>query len=390
MPELSEEIKIRGRHFTRKHLVSIVSAVLFYLLCIPTWLNAQPQKRFWYEGPLTWDDFKTGNVPRSGTDLHYFISYNTVREKRSDTIIHRLAAEAYINTELAQVREIDKNDQHLMYNQVIFDMLEYYRRNLQKNLYRANNPFEAYAMLQEVHGYFSADAAKFSNETGQGENIIVLREWRQLVKDRLSGIHEDPEVKFQKRNLGYGIYGGLGTSIPVGGLAQYFAPSVDLFFGFEFSLKRVLLNLSGSLGAGRIRQNFPDAGIAVFREGPNTLTRIDLALGYALIDVRKWKVSPFAGLGITEFSFENNSQQDETTAVARYHLVVGVSTDFKLRKSLKLLPMKVKEYAETSLRFRVSATPVYLYPGISGAVINASVAFGGFASAVKPRNPDFR
>jgi hypothetical protein len=389
MPDLCEEIKNRVGDYAST-VLWIALAILIQQLCIPSTLSAQPEKRFWSEGSLTWSDFKTGNVPQSGTDLHYFISYRTDRVKRADTVIHRLVAEAYINTELAQVREIDKNDQHLLYNQVIFDMLEYYRRNLQKNLYRANNPFEAYAMLQEVHGYFSADAARFSNETDQGENVIVLREWRELVKDRLSGIHEDPEVQFQKRNLGYGIYGGLGTSIPAGGLAQYFAPSVDLFFGFEFSVKRVLVNLSGSLGAGRIRQDFPDEGIPLWNEGPGSLTRIDLALGYALIDSRKWKVSPFAGLGITEFSFENSGQQDEKTAVARYHVVLGVSTDFKLRKSLKLLPMKVKEYAETSLRFRVSATPVYLYPGISGAVINVSVAFGGFASVVRPRNPEVR
>lgn len=341
-------------------------------------LCAQAVERHWHEGPLSWFEFKEEVSARKSESLAYYLGYKQDREKRGDSVFVRLKAYAYLDKEQAVVRPIDKVSPYLMYHQVIFDMTEYYRRTLQKHLDRAENIFVARAIFDELYEDFQSDAHNLIQQSRNGDDYEEVLHWRKLVTDTLDNTPTLRSPAFYKRNFGIGMYGGLGTSIQTGRLSKQFTTPVLVSFGFDFGFRNVMLYLNGSIGGNRSVSN-DLSGQDRFVRGSAGVAIIDLSLGYAIIDVNKWKIVPFVGAGVTEYSPNSEAVQNEYDPLTSYNVVLGVVADYKVRKRVKLTPVYGKEVTDSSIRLRVFATPVDMGDDLIGMTINLGVAYCGFA-----------
>lgn len=124
-----------------------------------------------------------------------------------------------------------------------------------------------------------------------------------------------------------------------------------------------------------------------WHKGQNAhLAILDASLGYAVIDRKNFKLSPFAGWGLTEFSGENldNENDKEGLRLTDHHLVFGVNADYKLKTTIKLVPaFGFKEIAETSIRARLYLTKTSYFSGLSGCTINLAFGICGFGNLIK-------
>lgn len=357
--------------------------IIFLLVTLFSgFLNAQVVERHWSEGPLSWQEFKEDNSVRRGESLAYYIGFRQEREKRSDTVFVRLNAYAYLDTERAFVRPIDKVSPYLLFHQVVFDMAEFYRRTLQRDIDRTKNIFQARIIFDEIYEDFSGDAQNIAQQTRLGEEYETLRKWRELVSDSLNVTPSLTSPAFYKRDFGIGMYGGLGTSIQTGGLSQQFTTPVLLSFGFDFGFRNFMLYLNVSLGGNRSVSN-DFSGQERYEQGGVGVAMGDVSLGYAVIDANKWKLVPYIGAGFTEYSPRSEDDNIEYRSLTSFNFVGGVFADYKVRKRVVALPSQIKEVDDFSIRFRLFATPVDLGQGLTGMTINIGVAYCGFARLIR-------
>jgi hypothetical protein len=93
-------------------------------------LSAQYYKKEWLDGKLTWEDFTERTGGQNISELSYFLGYNTGKQKQGDTVIVRNVAYSYMDRNLSWINPAYKTEQQLRYNQIIFDIVETYKRKL--------------------------------------------------------------------------------------------------------------------------------------------------------------------------------------------------------------------------------------------------------------------
>lgn len=358
-----------------------ICQMLTFMLLISGQLKGQVVERHWSEGPLAWSEFKEEFSAKKEESLAYYLGYRQVREKRSDTVYVRLNTYAYLDKERAIVRPIDKVSPYLLYHQIIFDMAEYYRRTLQKDIDRAENIFQARAIFDDTYQDFSSDAKNFMRQTQNGEEYEILRNWRELVTDSLNVTPSFSSPSFFKRDFGIGMYGGLGTSIQTGSLSKQFTAPVWLTIGFDIGFRNFMLYLNSSLGGNRSLA--PDfSGEDRFEQGSVGVAIIDLSLGYAVIDANKWKLVPFLGAGVTEYTPRSEEEEFDYRSLTSYNVLGGLVVDYKVRKRVKIIPASAREITDSSIRLKLFATPVTFDSDLTGISINIGVAYCGFARLI--------
>lgn len=363
-------------------LNSIREVVLVLLgLVFTSWIFAQERQRQWSEGPLQWNEFKEELSAQKNESLAFYLGFKHNREKRADSVFVRLNTYAYLDVDQAVVRPIDKMGPNLMYHQVIFDMAEYYRRTMQMRIDQTESIFEAKAVFEELYEDFESDAKNFIKQTNSGEKLGELSKWRKLVTDTLKATPSVKYPTFYKRDFGIGIYGGLGTSIQTGNLSKQYSIPLMLGFGFDIGFRDMLLYLNGSLGFNRSLSD-DLTGQNRFKQGSVEVAIIDVSVGYAVVDVNKWKLAPFLGVGVTEYTQSTDSELDEYSPLSSFNIVFGLFTDYKVRKRVKIVPVNAKEITDSSIRLRLFATPVRLDSDLTGMTINLGIAYCGFARMI--------
>ena len=117
-----------------------IKIVIIFLanLILAYGLFAQNNTREWSQGKLTWDDFKEGKSELHESQISYF-AYSFLffpeRQMFENALVVRNVARAHMDRNLSWVNPEYKTEQLLRYNQVIFDIVELYRRKLQIELY---------------------------------------------------------------------------------------------------------------------------------------------------------------------------------------------------------------------------------------------------------------
>ena len=101
---------------------------------------------------------------------------------------------------------------------------------------------------------------------------------------------------------------------------EHFGNSIGFNFGFDFSYKNSMLYINTILSGGDVDRTY--TGRSYWLEYLDfTLALIDVSYGYAILDNSALKISPFAGLAITEFS-ENDYDNKESDL--RMHTIPSV------------------------------------------------------------------
>lgn len=370
----------------KKILQMIKTFIKFFLgLVFTSGLMAQDFKKDWTEGKLSWSDFSEMKGSQVISELKYFLEYNTDKQRFGDTTVIRNVAKCYMDKKLSWINPDFKNDQYLRYNQVVFDIVELHRRRLQYELDRANSIFEIEGIFNYIYNSCNVEIAKFQKESNVGRDLNSIVFWEQKILDELRFYSDTKIPEFENRDFGYAIHAGMGSGFFTGSLGEHFTPTFNFMFGFDFAYKKSILYLNGTLAGDKVKKDYISDKNWYKGQHVNVAI-IDISYGYALIDNAKLKVSPFAGLGITEFSGVNKDSKKADLRIDDYNIIFGINADYKLRTRLKLVPdpaIGLKEKVETSIRARLYVSRAKYYADLQGYSINLTIGICGFGNFIR-------
>ena len=361
--------------------------ILITIISLFTILNlyGQDNRKYWNEGELTWNDFKEKENTIGVSELKYFIGYNTGKQKHNDTTILRLKAFCFTDKNLSWINKDFKNKQYLKYNQVIFDIAELHKRKLQYKLDRINSIGEAEIRFNQILTNLSNMVNKFQEETNGGQKQEVIDKWDLIIKNELRNYNNVNIPQFNKRNFGYALHAGFGSGIFTGSLGQHFGQTFNFIFGFDFTYKKSILYLNGTLAGDKVAKDYISDKNWYQGQHANVAI-IDISYGYAVIDKSKIKLSPFVGLGITELSGINKDNKEDALRNVDYNVIFGLNADYKIRKRINMIPSVLtgyKENVQSSIRARLYITKVNYFDDLSGYSINLTIGLCGFGNMLK-------
>jgi hypothetical protein len=266
-------------------LKQILTVILIILLSSS---NVVAQEITWKENGLTWDNFKgkPNMFVSYSSELYYVLTFKAIDEQIKDVKIKRLIAVAYINPELSWVKSDAKTAQHLRYNQVVFDIVEYNRRELQYTLNDYANIFQADRILYQRNKVIQDMIEHFNKSTNNGQNDSLVIDFSNRLKEGLGGIEKSAIPLIKERNFSIGMHIGGGAMLLDGAANKYFSNAVGAMnFGFEFQRKKSSFLLNIGLGMGnKLKQDYNDIHQNIWAKDKKCdLTFFHFAYGYNFI-----------------------------------------------------------------------------------------------------------
>ena len=346
-------------------------------------IMAQDYKKEWRDGKLTWADFIERTGEKGVSELRYFFGYNTGSQEYNNIVVKKYIVQAYVDRNLSWVDPQYKTEQYLRYNQVIFNIIEIHRRRLQAEVDRVGYLFEIEGKFNIIQSSCTNEIDKFQWESSGGHNFNSIVFWEQKTSYELNVYSEKLIPEFENRSFGYALHAGLGGGYFTGSIGEYFNPSFNFIFGFDFAYKKSILYLNGTLAGCKVKKDyFSDKN---WYEKQNVgLAIIDVSYGYAFLDNKKLKLSPFVGLGITELTGQNKDNKEAALRLVDYNVIFGLNADYKIRTTINIAPnMGVKEKVETSIRTRLYITKADFAPDLNGYSINLTVGLCGFGNMIR-------
>jgi len=353
-----------------------------------------PSYKSWNEGAITWDDFqgKPFITLIQKSYFAYYFGYEREKLRSNDTTIIRLKAYSFFVKDQSWINPDFKNETYLFYNQLIFDIIEIYRREFQNEIYKINWIYQADQILNNYLYKIDQDIEELENLTLQGNFIYVLQKRRAEIDNKLSDTKDDLKLPIHQSGTGIGAHAGLSIAGLTGSLANYFSPGFGFNFGFDFGFKNFVLYFNGNLNWNHVKQNYSEKNYWE-KDTKTGIAIMEVSLGYNIINGSKFKLAPFAGISLIEISnqeIEDDELSKDFRMVDKNNLVFGMNLDFKLRKRFELIPaMNVfRENTETDLRARLYFIPVDFYPDLRGYSINLSIELNGFINIASRKKVD--
>ncbi len=334
---------------------------------------------------MTWQDFSERESATRISELKYYLGYNTDKQRYGDTIVQRNIARCYMIKSLSFINPVYKTEEYLRYNQVIFDIVEIHRRRFQFELDRINSYNEIKVIFNHIYTSCNNEINKFITESNDGQDLKTIDFWEQKTLLELKYLPDIKIPEIENINFGYALYAGFGAGSFTGSLGEHFAPTFNFMFGFDFAYKKSILYLNGTLAVDKVQKEY--ISDKNWHKGQRTnVAIIDVSFGYALIYNQKIKLSPFAGLGITEFTEANKDDEENRLRIVDYNLIFGINTDYKIRTRLILMPNSifgVKEKIDLLIRARLFITRAYYYEDLQGYSVNLTIGLCGFGNKIR-------
>jgi hypothetical protein len=364
---------------------NFLSPILLFLLFSSVTAQTDDFK-YWSDGKLTWGDFKGDpGFPLLDCELKYFLTYKTEYQKINDIRVYRIVANSYADRNLSWAKPYKKTDQNLEYFQVVFDIVELHKRKLQENLDRLDGVYLAEDQLHSTLNSCEKMLAIFRAESNQGADTTVVQKWQKNIQTELNGITDHGIPVFERRNFGYGGHFGFGTGINTGTLGNFFPSTFNFIFGFDLAYRDVTLFLNATLANSKAAM-FYDGEISIPEGERATVAILDFSLGYPVLNRSKFKLTPFAGVGIFEYSEKTKPGKTNVETILAPGFLFGLNTDFKLRKNLSLIPetfLNTREYTEFLVRARVYVSKANIAPDLQGYSINLTLGIGMSGNAIR-------
>lgn len=366
-----------------KSLILTLTALLFSIGVI-----AQENKKYWSEGKLSWSDFSLKENSEGVSELMCFLRFNTGKEKSEGITVVRYITSCYMDNKLSWVNSSYQTEQYLRFNQVIFDIGEVYRRKLQYELDRANSQAEAERIFKYYHTLCNVEIDKFHRESNKGQYLKSIEFWEERISAELNSLSTDIIPEFEHGSIGYAMHLGLGSGFFTSSLGQHFSPTFNIIYGFDFAYKKSNLFLNATLAWDKVKKDYTSVPVWQMNQKVNVAI-IEATYGYSLFENARFKICPFAGLGITELTEANKEKPENRLRMVDYNLIFGINTDFKIKTRLQLVPNPffngVKEKVETTIRTRLYVTNANYYSDLKGYSVNFTIGFCGLSNLIKLR-----
>lgn len=365
-------------------MTALKSLPIFFLLFSACYGNAQEIKKHWNEGKLSWEDFQGLSGQERGVYFRYFLRFETGKERFADTLVRKYFTEAYMLKNESWVNLQQNSEEQLLYYQLIFDILEWYRRKLQTaldngvSLDRAENIFKSY--FEDCN----KKIAEIKLTTDNGDDEVAVAAWASKIRNELDSMPAYRLPTFKKTAFSAGVHFDLASFGFAGPVANYLKPAFGFAVGVEFAWKKLTLVFNDALIFNKVKQPFSHEGN--WEEGENlSAVAVEIGLSYPVFENSKFKLAPFAAFGQNFFSPRPANEQD-TRSINSGGLAIGINTDFKIRKSISLIPspvFKAGEFTEQSIRLKLSWQKIEFTDQLKGYGFGITAGFNGFINFIK-------
>lgn len=272
--------------------------LVLLLLGVVVAAQGQGRGRSWKRGPLRLEDF--GVVAFDGrqtSHLDYGLNYTStgVTEGLNTYLYCRTAALMYPTA--SWMAEGHADTAELEYNQVLFDLVEVYRRQMQTEAMlltkRAQYERLKAITLEQLEREMSAVQAA----TAGGQEAEVLERIRVKNREWLNA-HPGTRPEFSPRRYWWTAGMDIGLAIPFGSIAKRYSISA----GYETLRLGMGLGRHGLYyfaGSGAVQSS--DSVESLY--GPIGRTDITFGYGFTLFDRDLFSITPYVGLGVCEFDW---------------------------------------------------------------------------------------
>ncbi|WP_420149505.1 hypothetical protein [Spirosoma sp.] len=337
---------------------------------------------------LLLSDFHAPTHPGlGGSEFHYQIGY----EVRPTSIWSQPVIESFclMFRNLSWISETARNERTLVYNQLLFDLVEVHARQMKAKLIALgiDKNFKQKAKQIEylTNSELGGEVNRFRSETGGGDDLPALQRWQRQVAKQL---YDTPDLvtTYRLSKMGYGIFLNGGVALPTGPLAQIINASAGLGVGLEVSYRQNLLLAQTTMFGGTIQSGFTyqnqswETGIQV------SPIVGDLAIGRILTTKAHNRVIPY--VGYRYFSIiprDHKNERYQNFSMESHAPTAGLIVDLKLMNNLRRADRSEDNFL--FLRTKISYSPLLKSEPFSGGLINIQIGLSGFS---RPRKVQYQ
>ena len=308
-----------------------------------------------------------------------------------------------------------RTDQMLRYHQLQFDMLEIVRRRLQADLNSGMTGIEADNRVAYYQRIYNEQTSDLARATVNGSNDQRLQQYEYMTRKQLEEqlLPNVPEVKPGDWQAGWFV--GTGCLIPTGGISDLFNYAWLFNIGLSGGYKNLILKADISYGQPDIH-NFTDYNFNPFNkttaegnryQSLNKYTKLlsgSVSLGYRVIDVKRFAITPHIGGGWTNYAwnsgefkeFEENGEtvwklvtESQKESFHSFNFMAGIDFDWRFHTTVSdkssFLSGRREQYTSS-----VRLTPYVIYynygslsPAIKGVHFGINLTYSGFIRALR-------
>lgn len=176
--------------------------LLFFALwvgCANLQAQHDPEKLFWKEDPLTWEDFQAPVDKRSSfqANTNAGLSYSWGVRNENGIVSLQYEVLSFFNPHLSWVVPTSKSEYLLSHEQLHFDITELHARKLRQHLAQVSidelgkNPKEVLnSFYTKVEKERTAMQLNYDKETNHSLNKEAEAKWQQFVKTELKKLKD--------------------------------------------------------------------------------------------------------------------------------------------------------------------------------------------------------
>lgn len=328
---------------------------------------------------LKLSDFHAPTQPGlGGSEFYYQIGYDV----RPAIFSSKPAIDAFclMFRNSSWVSETAGNERTLAYNQVLFDLVEIYTRQMKAKLIDlgVSRRFKQQAKQIEyiTNAELSTEVNRFRSETGGGDDVEALQKWQQQVVKRL---YDTPDLvtMYRSSKIGFGMFIGGSIALPNGPLTQVLNPPVGFSIGVDLAYQQTLLLINSTIFGGRIRSEFSHQNQMWETGMPIMPSMGEVALGHIVRDAPGSRLIPYVGYRM--FTLTPRDPTDERYkgfSLTSNAPMLGVIYDLKFSDNAH----KPDRSEDNSwfVRTKVSYSPVIATDSFKGGLISLHIGIYGF------------
>ena len=338
--------------------------------------NSQEYRKYWEDGKLIWEDFQAKPTQNNPTYLAYVLMYQTDKKTIDNVRYYGVFSNAYIDKSLSFVHHNLKDEYHLNYNQVIFNLVEIYKRKLQKRIYTVDNLFDINSLFIDMKSQLEREVLNFQQEGNYGITKETTEKWLIKTTQELANSNAFEIPDYRKSNWTYGLYGGLDFGLYGDVYGEIFNNTISLSLGFEFSYKKVFMGLNMNFTNSKLNSDLIDDSFTISKGEKSTIGLLNTYFGYPIYETKKFRIIPFAGYGV-QFFGETGNKNDEKE-ISKETSIFGVNFDFKNKKTINFTPtiFGLREEGNSYFRARIFMSNSNFNTNLKGYSVNIGLSYG--------------
>ncbi len=333
---------------------------------------------------LQLSDFHSPTQPGlGGSEFYYQIGY----EVHPTSLFGQPVIESFclMFRNMSWVSKTAQNERTLVYNQVLFDLVEVHTRQMKAKLIALGIDRRFKQRARQIEYLTNSDLGdevnRFRAETGGGDDVRALERWEKQIVQRLHDV-PDLETTYHSSKIGFGIFVGGGGILATGPLAQTFSPAGGIAFGIDIAFRQTILMVHPTLYNGTLRAGFSHQNQTWEKDLPVRPRLLEVGLGQVVLDGPRTRLMPYIGYSLLDLApRDRNDERYKGLSLVSHTPTVGVVFDSKLGSSNGKTDRSDDSFL--FIRTKLSYSPLLNAQPFSGGLLNLQIGFGGFGRTRK-------